>query len=264
MTMAVEHFPPIMHKVGAVMTPKSSTFRVKRPKPGAGGARRALSDLGNNNAQFNIRMAHSHLAISQEIFSKKWNFDPVKEVPLPALRYDWTHSDKKIVPIPEGVVKDLLPLTLPSLPASVTSRVPDLHKANQEVTESGCTVQDTTFKQGSCANDAKPEAKGTKEVISPRCDTLFDSTKSRESECNVQNNTTKQESCANEVKTEKEATKEVTSPTCDSLLVSTKIVSSKTQKCITDFLRPQKRMSSCLYDDCQPSIPPSKKLRTLH
>ncbi|CAL4098333.1 unnamed protein product [Meganyctiphanes norvegica] len=259
MTMAVEHFPPIMHRVGAVMTPKSPSFRVKRPTPGTGGARRALSDLGNNNAQFNMRMAQSHLAISQEIFSKKWNFDPVKEVPLSTVRYDWTHCGKKTVPSTEGVVKDIQQLTLPSLPASVTSRVPDLHKASQEVTTNGCAVLNSSTKQGSCATDVKTISKDTKEVLIPSCDKLFDSTKTRENACNIQNSTTKQESCANEVKAETEATKEVPSPTCDKLLVST-----KTQKCITDFLRPHKRMSSCLYDDCHPSITPNKKLRTLH
>ncbi|CAL4236009.1 unnamed protein product [Meganyctiphanes norvegica] len=259
MTMAVEHFPPIMHRIGAVVTPKSSTFRVKRATPGAGGARRALSDLGNNNAQFNMRMAQSHLANSQELFSKKWNFDPVKEVPLTAVRYDWTHSDKKTLPTPEGVVKDFQQLTLPSLPASVTSRVPDLHKASQDVIENGCAVLNSSTKQGSCATDIKGVSKDTKEVLSPSCDKLFDSTKTRENAFNIQNSTTKQESCANEVKADTEVTKEVPSPSCDKLLIST-----KTQKCITDFLRPHKRISSFLYDDCQPSIPPSKKLRTLH
>ncbi|CAL4116360.1 unnamed protein product [Meganyctiphanes norvegica] len=220
--MAIENIPPIVPRLGAALAPKSPSFRLKRPT--AGGARRALSTLGNNNARLNLSMAQSLLTISQEGFLKKWNFDPVKEVPLLPGRYQWapfTDNDKTTVAAPEGVAKDItMPnTTLATLPHSATTRVPDLHKTSQDVTESNITVQVSA---------------------------------------------TKQISDANEVEIESEYKKEVISPSCDSLLVSTKIVSSKPQMCITDFLRPQKRTSSYLYDDCQSDTPSKKKLRTLH
>ncbi|XP_076045168.1 uncharacterized protein LOC143027653 [Oratosquilla oratoria] len=58
---------------------------VKRPA-----ARRALTELGPNDAKRNIIMAESLITISQEQFRKKWNFDPVTEKPLPPGRYLWS------------------------------------------------------------------------------------------------------------------------------------------------------------------------------
>lgn len=68
-------------------------------KPGAprftlalkrGRARRALSLLGTNDAQQNLQLAESLLTISSEDFAKKWNFDPVREMPLEGGRFQWT------------------------------------------------------------------------------------------------------------------------------------------------------------------------------
>lgn len=77
-----------------------TTMVVLQPiKPGAprftlalkrGRARRALSLLGNNDAQQNLQLAESLLTISSEDFAKKWNFDPIREVPLEGGRFQWT------------------------------------------------------------------------------------------------------------------------------------------------------------------------------
>nr|XP_045598167.1 streptococcal hemagglutinin-like [Procambarus clarkii] len=53
------------------------------------GARMALSLLGTNNPKHNLTMADHLLTISARDFAKKWNFDPIKEVPLATGRYDW-------------------------------------------------------------------------------------------------------------------------------------------------------------------------------
>ncbi|KAG7163874.1 putative Cyclin-dependent kinase inhibitor-containing protein 2 [Homarus americanus] len=53
-----------------------------------GQARRALP-LGQNNTKHNLEMAESLLTISAEEFTKKWNFDPIREVPVSGGRYQW-------------------------------------------------------------------------------------------------------------------------------------------------------------------------------
>lgn len=63
-------------------------FNLKR-----GRARRALSLLGDNNSKLNLQLAESLLTISAEEFTKKWNFDPIREVPLRDGRYQWTTTD---------------------------------------------------------------------------------------------------------------------------------------------------------------------------
>lgn len=53
-------------------------------------ARRALTELGRNDPKLNMKMAESLLTISGAEFIKKWNFDPIREKPLPPGRYLWT------------------------------------------------------------------------------------------------------------------------------------------------------------------------------
>ncbi|CAL4183493.1 unnamed protein product [Meganyctiphanes norvegica] len=272
MTMAVEAFPPIVHRVGSMVAPKSTSFRIKRATLGAGGARRALSDLGNNNAQFNLRMAQSQFANSQEMFAKKWNFDPVKEVPLMQVRYQWTPvacSFKKALSAPVEIVKDLslskdvTKCILPSLSTSATSRVPDLHQASID-RENDNTVQNSTIKQEIGANEVETNSENTNDSTIPNLHKANQDVP--DSVSIVKHASSKQDSGSNKDKSESLSTKQGPSPKSDTLFVSTKIASSKSQKCITDFLRPQKRILSYHLDDCQASSrsPPKKKSRTLH
>lgn len=65
-------------------TPRFSGLALKR-----GRARRALSLLGSNDAKANLQLAESLMTISAEEFAAKWNFDPVRAVPLPRGRFQW-------------------------------------------------------------------------------------------------------------------------------------------------------------------------------
>ncbi|XP_037788000.1 uncharacterized protein LOC119583541 [Penaeus monodon] len=65
-------------------TPRFSGLALKR-----GRARRALSLLGSNDAKANLQLAESLMTISAEEFAAKWNFDPVRSVPLPRGRFQW-------------------------------------------------------------------------------------------------------------------------------------------------------------------------------
>ncbi|XP_071522515.1 uncharacterized protein [Panulirus ornatus] len=53
-----------------------------------GPVRRVLP-LGRSNARNNLDLAESLLTISADEFTKKWNFDPVREVPIAGGRYCW-------------------------------------------------------------------------------------------------------------------------------------------------------------------------------
>lgn len=65
-------------------TPRFSGLALKR-----GRARRALSLLGSNDAKANLQLAESLMTISAEEFASKWNFDPIRAVPLPRGRFQW-------------------------------------------------------------------------------------------------------------------------------------------------------------------------------
>ena len=76
-----------------------------KPRSGVGGgARRALTALGTNDTSLNVRLAKSLLTISQDKFAKKWNFDPVSEMPLAQPgRFQWTPTVLQPLGLGSGV-----------------------------------------------------------------------------------------------------------------------------------------------------------------
>jgi len=140
------------------MRPASTTFSLAARMKRGGGARRALSNLGNNDTQANLRLAESLLTVSQEKFAKKWNFDPVNTLPLAPGRYLWSQVTNSRTPTEPkealiiGNNKDILTcLTLPKSGFTNHSdepRVPELHGvANIEpavATETTSSSEDNT------------------------------------------------------------------------------------------------------------------------
>jgi len=134
----------VVHPVNGIvpstpLRPAPSTFSLAARMKRGGGARRALSNLGNNDTQANLRLAESLLTVSQEKFAKKWNFDPVEVVPLAPGRYLWAPVTSNQAQSPaeskgmDTVVKGSDILTCFTLPKSGFShsaeepRVPELH-----------------------------------------------------------------------------------------------------------------------------------------
>lgn len=132
-------------------------------KPGAprfalalkrGRARRALSLLGTNDAQQNLQLAESLLTISSEDFAKKWNFDPVREVPLEGGRFQWTPVAAPAARHSASENEDLQPcLSVPSLdlprPGAAAAGV-------QEVVECRLVVASLEAGRPTCLSSAAP------------------------------------------------------------------------------------------------------------
>ncbi|XP_069182421.1 uncharacterized protein [Procambarus clarkii] len=85
-----------------------------------GPVRRALL-LGPNPPKHNIEIAQSLLTISAEEFTKKWNFDPIREVPVSGGHYQWqrvtspdlhttTRHPAKQPRVPSGILTGKRPL----------------------------------------------------------------------------------------------------------------------------------------------------------
>lgn len=224
--------PPTVQEpgvTGAALAPKSFSFLKKRS---GGGARRALAALGPNNSQFNMSMAQSHLAMAQESFSSRWNFNPAKEVPLPSGRYQWApisdRSHKDVTPaitVEVSALKDttlLKDITNPTITTSspssaVTPEVADLHKTTKDDLENNMTVPSSTIRNENSDSENTPDTENRKQGSSPKNESVL-----------------------------------------------TKNGLSKSQICITEFFKPQKRKSSYHSEGSPPNTPPKKKLRTVH